>query len=128
MTKKLSCGQITENTLVFLDTKLDFKKNLTNTFFKANKNDGFLRNFQIFLPRISLLRIYKSFIKPRLDYEDVTYDQIYNTSFQQKIKKMHYRAKLSISDNQQRYIQRKILSRIRFGVPSTETLPFFPNF
>ena len=70
---------------------------ITNTFTKANKNVGFLRNFQKFLPRISLCTIYKSFIRPLLDYGDVTYDQTYNISFQQKIEKMQYNGALAIN-------------------------------
>ena len=36
------------------------------------------------LPHGPLLTIYKTFIRPHLDYGDVIYDQHYNTSFHQK--------------------------------------------
>ena len=41
---------------------------------------GLLRKFYNLLPRNSLLTIYKSFIRPHLDYGDIICDQSYNTS------------------------------------------------
>ena len=40
------------------------------------------------LPHGPLLTIYKTFIRPQLDYGDVIYDQHYNTSFHQKPESM----------------------------------------
>ena len=37
------------------------------------------------LPRFSLLTIYKSFVRPHLDYGDVIYDQPNNSSLSDKI-------------------------------------------
>ena len=36
---------------------------------------------QNILPRSALLTIYKSFIRPHLDYGDIIYEQAYNVSF-----------------------------------------------
>ena len=36
---------------------------------------------QNILPRSALLTIYKSFIRPHLDYGDIIYEQAYNASF-----------------------------------------------
>ena len=47
---------------------------------------GLLRKFQQFLPRASLLTIYKTFIRSRLDYADINYDQAYNSAFHDKLK------------------------------------------
>ena len=49
---------------------------------KVDKIIGLLRKSQNTLPRLSLLTIYKLFIKPRLD---IIYDQAYNAAFQQKV-------------------------------------------
>ena len=54
---------------------------------KVNKTIGLLRKLQNTLPRPSLLTIYKSFIRPHLDYGNIIYDQAYNPSFQQKLGK-----------------------------------------
>ena len=37
------------------------------------------------LPRSSLVIIYKSFVRPHLDYGDIIYDPAYNTAFHRKI-------------------------------------------
>ena len=48
---------------------------------KAMKCVDFLGRFQHFLPCSSPLTIYKSFIRPHLDYGDVIYGQLSNISF-----------------------------------------------
>ena len=57
---------------------------------KINKTIGLLRKCKNFLPRKSLLTIYKPFIRPHLDYGDIIYDQTYNTSFHQKLELLQY--------------------------------------
>ena len=49
-----------------------------------------------FLPRSSLLTIYKSFVWPQIDYGDVIFDQAFNLSFQKKIESIQYNASLAI--------------------------------
>ena len=68
---------------MFLDYKLNFEEHLKTIVNKINKTIGLLRKFQNFLPTKSLLAIYKSFIRPHLNYGDIIYDQPYNTSFRQ---------------------------------------------
>ena len=69
---------------ILLDTKLDFQGHLKSIFSKVNKT-GLLRKLHNTLPRLPLLTISKSFIRPHLDYGDVIYDQAYNVSFHQKL-------------------------------------------
>ena len=76
---------------MFLDTKLDLK----STFNKVNKTIGLLRKLHNTLPRLPLLTIYKSFIRPHLDYGDIIYDQAYNVSFHQKLKSIQYNSALT---------------------------------
>ena len=64
---------------------------------KVNKTIWLLRNLQNILPRETLLRIYKSFVRPRLDYGDVIYDQHYNNSFHQKLVSLQYKSALAIT-------------------------------
>ena len=75
---------------MFLDLKLNFQQHFENMLNKVNKTIGLLRKLQNTLPRPSLLTIYKSFIRPHLDYDDIIYDQAYNVSFQQKVESSHY--------------------------------------
>ena len=57
---------------------------------KINKTIGILRKCKNFIPRKSLLTIYRPFIRPHLDYGDIIYDQTYNTSFHQKLESLQY--------------------------------------
>ena len=59
---------------MILDTKLDFSLHLRNVQKKVNKTIGLLRKLQDALPRVSLITIFKSFIRPHLDYGDIIYD------------------------------------------------------
>ena len=81
---------------MFLDTKLDFKGHLKSIFDKVNKTIGLLRKLHNTLPRLPLLTIYKSFIRPHLDYDDIIYDQAYNVSFHQKLESLQYNWALAI--------------------------------
>ena len=49
------------------------------------------------LPHGPLSTIYKSFIRPHLDYGDVIYDQHYNNSFHQKLESIQYNSALAIT-------------------------------
>ena len=63
----------------------------------VNKTIGLLRKLQNILPRQSLITIYKSFIRPHLDYGDIIYDRAYNSSFHQNIESIQYNAALAIT-------------------------------
>ena len=70
-----------------LDTKLEHLKNI---FCKVNKTIDFLRKLH------HILTIYKSFIRPQLDYGDIIHDEAYNASFHQKLESIQYNAALAI--------------------------------
>ena len=53
---------------MILDVKLDFQGHLKNIYSKVNKTIVLLHKFNNTLPRLSLLTIYESFIRPHLDY------------------------------------------------------------
>ena len=82
---------------MILDTKLDFSLHLKNAQNKVNKTIGLLRKLLDTLPRTSLITIFKSFIRPHLDYGDIIYDRAYNTSFHQNIESIQYNAALAIT-------------------------------
>ena len=58
---------------------------------------GLIRRLPVNLPRNTLLRIHKSFIRPHLDYGDFLYDKPSNDNFQKKMKKVQCRACLAIT-------------------------------
>ena len=80
---------------MFLDRK--FSEHLKTIFQKTSKTIGLLRKLQNLLPRAPLITIYKSFIRPHLDYGDMIYDQTFNMSFQQKMETVQYNAALAIT-------------------------------
>ena len=63
---------------------------------KINKTVGLLRKFQGILPRTSLITIYKSFVRPHLDYGGIIYNQAFNESFHQRIESIQYNAAAAI--------------------------------
>ena len=80
-----------------LDNRLTFDEHLTSVSNKISKTIGLLRKLQNILPRPALLTIYKSFIRPHLDYGDIIYDQAYNLSFHQKLESIQYNAALALT-------------------------------
>ena len=52
-----------------------FNQHINHVLCKVNKSIRLLRKFQPFLPRSSLLTIYKTFISSHFDYTDVVYDK-----------------------------------------------------
>ena len=82
---------------MYLDTKLNFQEHLNNVLSKVSKTTALLRKLQVFLPRQSLVMVYKAFIRLYLDYGDIIYDQTYNESFHQKMESMQYNAALTIT-------------------------------
>ena len=64
---------------MFLYTKLNFQGHLKSIFKNVNKMIGLLRKLHSTLPRLSLLTIYKQFIRPHLD--NGISDTINNTMF-----------------------------------------------
>ena len=59
---------------MLLDDKLSYEHHLKFVLNKVKKTIGLLCKFQQILPRQSLITIYKSFIRPHLDYGDIVYD------------------------------------------------------
>ena len=64
---------------------------------KVSRTIALLRKLQHVLPRYALITIYKSFIRPYLDYGDILYDKAFNESFHQKIESIQYNACLVIT-------------------------------
>ena len=55
------------------------------------------------LPRKALLTLYKSFVRPHLDYGDIIYDQPNNESFCNKLETVQYNAALAIAGSIQEH-------------------------
>ena len=64
---------------------------------KANKGIGLIKKTSLDLPRKTLIDIYKSLVRPHLDYGDVIYDQPNNKNFVNKLESIQYNAALAIT-------------------------------
>ena len=82
---------------MFLDSKLDFDELIKGVFDKTSKSIGLIHKLRNFLPRPSLLQIYKSFVRPHLDYGDIIYDKAFIGHFQKKLESIQYNAALAIT-------------------------------
>ena len=80
-----------------LDKKLNFEEHLSKIETKVNKSVGIIRKLQNVLPQSALLTVYKSFIRPLLDYGDIVYDKAFNESFHEKLDSLQYNAALAIT-------------------------------
>ena len=61
------------------------------------KGIGIIKKLSKTLPRHALITIYKSFVRPRLDYGDIIYDQPNNERLNQKIEQIQYNSALAIT-------------------------------
>ena len=80
-----------------LDSKLNLKNHLNEKISKANKGIGIIRRLYKFLPRASLVNIYRAFVRPHLDYGDIIYDNSSNATFSRMIESVQYNAALAIT-------------------------------
>ena len=84
--------------MTFLDEKLNFIHHYKEKISKGNKGIGVIKKLNT-LPRKALLTLYKSFVRPHLDYGDIIYDQPNNESFCNKLETVQYNATLAITES-----------------------------
>ena len=80
-----------------LDERLNFAEHLKGKFAIVNKGIGMLKKLSNYLPRHSLVTLYKAFIWPHLDYADIIYDKPNNMNICYKIESLRYNAALAIA-------------------------------
>ena len=102
-----------------LDTKLDFNLHQQKVQSKVNKTLGLLGKLQNILPRESLIAIYQSFIRSHLDYGDLIYYGVYNSSFHQSSKLIQYNIVLAVTGVIRETSKEKI-SRLSFWISATK--------
>ena len=66
---------------ILLDQKFNFKQHIDSVMPKINIGTFVIKKLRHFLPRKSLLGIYKAFLRPVIDYGDIIYDQCQNELF-----------------------------------------------
>ena len=98
-----------------LDEKLNFNTHIKEKIAKANKGIGIIRKLAHLLPRESLITIYKSFVRPHIDYGDIIYDQPNNEHFCNMIERVQYNAALTITGGIKGTCQQKIYNELGLG-------------
>ena len=102
---------------MILDT-MDFQEHFKDYLSKINKTIGLLRKLRKILPRTPLLILYKSFIRPHLDYGDITNNKDYNSSFHQNLEKIQYNSAVAIRGTS----EKKTLPRVRIRISQKKTM------
>ena len=82
---------------VTLDFKVTYENHLNNVIAKISKTIGFSRKLQNLFPGTTLNTIYKAFVRPRLDYSAVLYDQVFNNLFTEYLESVQYNACLALA-------------------------------
>ena len=59
---------------MYCDEKLNFLQHIKEKTSKANRGIGLIQKLRHKPPRHSLITIFKSFVRPYLDYCDIIYD------------------------------------------------------
>ena len=82
---------------IILDSKLDFNIHVDSKIKECYRMIGIIKRLSVSIPRKTLLTIYKSFLRPHLDYGHILYDKPENQNFQNKLEKNQYKACLAIT-------------------------------
>ena len=98
--------------ITFLDSKLDFNGHIKGVFYKLVKilaTSKSICKLQNFLPRPSLLQIYKSSVRRHLDYSDIICDKAFIGYFQKKLEFIQCNAALAITEAIGGTLERKLI-------------------
>ena len=82
---------------VVLDSKLTFLDYLDIVLTKVRKAIGLLHKINIILPRAALVTIFKAFIGPHLDYDDVLYHQAFDNASHENLGSVQYNTCLAMA-------------------------------
>ena len=93
----VACTPCQKHLGLYLDERLHLSDHIKEKISKACKGIGVIRKLHYILPRHSLLTIYKSFIRPHVDYADIIYDQPNNQPFSNKLEAAQYNTALAIT-------------------------------
>ena len=87
---------------LLLDKRLSLNEHIQSKMNRCYKMIGVIKRLSVNVSRYVLLRIYKSFIRPHLDYGDIICDKPHNESFKNKIENIQYKACIAITGTIQR--------------------------
>ena len=73
---------------------------------------GIIKSLSVSVPGKDLFTIYKSFIRPHLDYGDILHDKPGKQNFQNKLEKVQYKTCLAITCAIQETLRQKIYDEL----------------
>ena len=82
---------------MLLYSRLNFNEHVQSKTNKCYKMIGLIKKLSIHLPREALLRIYKSLVRPNLDYSEINFDKPNNKSFKSRIESIQYKTCIAIT-------------------------------
>ena len=84
---------------LILDSRLDFNQHLKEKIGKANTGIFMIRRLYRYLPRKTLLNVYKAFVRPHLDYCDIIYHRpCLDSLFQNNVSPISYNPNMLFTD------------------------------
>ena len=98
----------------FFDEKLSFLDHIDEKIKKATVGVNLMRKLNLLLPRLSLLTVYKCFVRPHLDYGDVIYNQPNLSSLTNQIESVKYNAALAITGAIRGTSKKEIIPIVKF--------------
>ena len=94
---KIQSAPAQKHLVLILDSKFNFNQQIDDKINICNKIIGAMGRLSMTLSRKSILAIFKSFVRPLLDYADIIYDKLCNETFKGKLEAVHYNACLVIT-------------------------------
>ena len=101
---------------LILDKKLTFHDHITSKLTTVNKLASILRKLYHYMPRDSPVTIYKSLIRPHLDYADVIFVKPSNATFSNRIESAQYNAALAITGTIRGTSKEKLYQELGFEI------------
>ena len=95
--KDASSSESQKHLGLVLVSKLNFNMHLQGKFSIINNGIALLRKLRHSILRKLLLSIYKTFLRPHLDYCDIIYDKSHNEKFTDTLESIQYNAALAIT-------------------------------
>ena len=110
---------------MLLDSRLNLNEHVQSKTYKCYKIIGLIKKLSLHLPRESLPRIYKLFVRPNLDYGDILFDKPNNESFKSRAESIQYKAYVAITGTIQETSRESLYRELGLESLSDRCLRFF---
>ena len=97
-----------------LHKRQNFREHLQDKFAVIKKGIGMLKILSNYLPHHSLVILYKAFIRPHLDYADISYHKPNNMNIRNEIESLQYNAALAFTEPIRGSSKEKLYQELEF--------------